>query len=180
MKNIIKKMIKPVYKYSCEKCGYFTDNKTKYERHLNTKKHSNVVININKCDNCGKKFKYASGLSRHKNRCLSFVDKLKGENNSLIENLNNTIEKLNGSLVKNNISNSIINSNNSVINNKILNVQLFLNEECKEAMSIQKFTKNLVVTLDNFDGMKEEEYKECCIRKFEAIIYNRPSISLHK
>ena len=42
-----------VYKYSCRKCNYFTDNKTKYERHLNTNKHNNV--NINLCENCGKK-----------------------------------------------------------------------------------------------------------------------------
>ncbi len=26
-------------KYNCDKCGFHTNNKTKYQRHLGTKKH---------------------------------------------------------------------------------------------------------------------------------------------
>jgi len=162
-----------VYKYSCNKCNYLTDNKTKYGRHLNTKKHNHININI--CEDCGKKYRYISGLSRHKNKCLSGIEKLKNEKNSLIENLNNTIEILAGSIAKNNVCSSMINSNNSVINNKILNVQLFLNEECKEAMSIQKFTKDLVVTLDNFDDIKEENIKNVVLENLKPLsITDRP------
>ncbi len=163
------------YKYSCNKCNYFTNNKTKYERHLNTKKHNNIDININKCEICGKKFKYISGLSRHKSRCVNEIEKLREKNKELVENFNNIVEKISGS-----INNSVINSNsnnNTVTNcnNKIVNVQLFLNEECKEAISIQKFANNLVVSLDDFNDIKEENIKNVVLDNLKPLsITQRP------
>ena len=165
----------PLYKYSCTKCNYFTNNKTKFERHLSTKKHNNIEMSINKCEICGKKFKYISGLSRHKSRCINRLEKLQEKNKELVESFNNMIEKVNGS-----INNSVINnnSNNNTItncNNKVVNVQLFLNEECKEAISIQKFANNLVVKLDDLTDVKEENIKNVVLDNLKPLsITQRP------
>ena len=82
-----------MYKYTCECCNFYTDNKTKYERHLNTKKHKSMYpkciqmypnvskkrSNVSKmypsknitsekryeCKYCNKSYKYSQGLSKH-------------------------------------------------------------------------------------------------------------------
>ena len=74
-------------KYYCECCEYSTNDKTKYNRHLLTKRHeklSNSYPNVSKmypnvskkreknsemaaypCKYCGKVFKYRTGVSKH-------------------------------------------------------------------------------------------------------------------
>ncbi len=76
--------------YKCECCSFFTNNKTKYERHIQTKKHleciqmypkmypnvSPMYPNVStenelssekkfECKYCGKAYKYSQGLSKH-------------------------------------------------------------------------------------------------------------------
>ena len=62
----------------------------------------------------------------------------------------------------NNISNSnntIINNNNNTIDsNNTINIQVFLNEHCKDAMTIQHFTKNLSMDIDDIVNKRKEKY----------------------
>ena len=53
--------------YSCAKCKYTTTKKNAWNRHLTTKKHLRIANFV--CDNCGKSYKYLSGLSRHEVVC---------------------------------------------------------------------------------------------------------------
>ena len=62
-------------KFFCEKCDFYSNNKTDYKRHLKTKKHNDTNDTLNdtkktlhKCI-CGKSYKYHTGLSRHKKTC---------------------------------------------------------------------------------------------------------------
>ena len=66
-------------KYNCDKCGFHTNNKTKYQRHLGTKKHQKSPQSHHKvtifdektsknqyaCKYCQKTFKYKQGMYRH-------------------------------------------------------------------------------------------------------------------
>ena len=73
-------------KYTCKCCDYNTNDRTKYERHLKTKKHEQCIQNVSKmypnvstmypnvskedsnnftCKYCGKAYKYSQGLSKH-------------------------------------------------------------------------------------------------------------------
>ena len=62
-------------KYNCLSCDYHTNLKGDYTRHLQTKKHGNVIqsypnnnspsIKQHECKYCGKVYKYRSGLSKH-------------------------------------------------------------------------------------------------------------------
>ena len=75
-------------KYICKLCNYSTKRKHDYNKHLKTKKH----INSNKifiCE-CGKVYKYNSGLSKHKNKCKynKISDSLKILEKNDIENKN--------------------------------------------------------------------------------------------
>lgn len=76
--NHTKKPWKNLIKYVCEKCDYVTSDKRDYRKHLSTNKHK-IATNDNEklqkvylC-NCGKKYKYASGLSCHKKKCGSII-----------------------------------------------------------------------------------------------------------
>jgi hypothetical protein len=58
-------------KYNCTYCNYLTCNKYDYNKHLQTKKHKNNIMDNQKtlkCE-CGKTYKYLSGLSKHKKQC---------------------------------------------------------------------------------------------------------------
>ncbi len=79
--------------YSCKVCDYNTDSKRNLERHNNTQKHLNALIDKNKettgnefsCRKCGATFKFRSSLSKHVyNRCP-----YDGGNNT--NNINNTV-----------------------------------------------------------------------------------------
>ena len=79
--------------YYCSNCKYLTTDKKNWSRHLNTIKHiknttsdDNVVVKRKKrdknnvvkkkeekkyiCDLCGKTYKFKSGLSRHRQKCM--------------------------------------------------------------------------------------------------------------
>jgi hypothetical protein len=76
--------------FECKKCKYKTSNKKDYNKHLQTKKHNNN--NANKkgffC-NCGKIYKYSSGLSSHKKHCTYIKNESENENaNKMLTNAN--------------------------------------------------------------------------------------------
>ena len=61
--------------YKCEICNYSTNFIQNYNRHINSSKHKNKVCPPKKvikkktfvCE-CGKKYKFQSGLSKHKHK----------------------------------------------------------------------------------------------------------------
>ena len=57
-----------IAEYFCEKCNYKTKRISDYNKHIKTKKHLRTYNNMWGCE-CGKKYKYDSGLSRHKKVC---------------------------------------------------------------------------------------------------------------
>ena len=79
-------------KFICKLCNYSTKRKYDYKKHLKTKKHNNINKKF-KCE-CGKVYKYRSGLSKHKNNCTYYKisDSLKILKKNDIENKNDIIE----------------------------------------------------------------------------------------
>jgi len=125
---------------------------------------------------CGNKYKYMSGLSRHKKTCNHDINiqqsiniqpsivnsitpelvmeliKDNKEMKQIILEQNNTINTLvkNGT---NNVTNSLNNSNN-----KTFNLQFFLNETCKDAMNIMEFVDSIKLQLTDLEKMGELGY----------------------
>lgn len=86
MEMITKKSPKIPKIYTCKICDYITSNKKDFKKHNLTRKHKNKAKNPqndNKkspfvefiCENCGKKYKHRSGLSRHQKNCNIVIEK---------------------------------------------------------------------------------------------------------
>ena len=166
-------------KFICENCKFITGNKNDYNRHLLTSKHKFSTLSTDfstdftqkykyKC-NCGKLYKDRSGLWYHKKSCcqekeennlLTIIEKEEVDgynpaNNDLVlqlikENKHfmiEVMEMVNKTLIINNNTNTIIN------NNPVFNLNVFLNETCKDAMNLEDFIKSIVITNKDLDDI---------------------------
>lgn len=135
------------------------------------------------CSICGKKYKTRSGIFKHSQSCEKVADTICDEEKSValitetqsakdkqIETLlqtvreqNKTIENMFGKVVDslpNASGQSIVGDNNNTVqNNNQFNIQLFLNEDCKNATSIQDFAKQLKITMDDLSLLRNNEPK---------------------
>ena len=163
--------------YVCEKCNYKTGNKKDYNKHLLTGKHKKITNDntmiitlptVLTCI-CGNTYKHRSGLSRHKKTCTYEVTDTtenihKTEpiiDDTRYELLTNTIlelvkknDELTSSIVEmsknmGNINNTVNNNTNINSNNKF-NLNVFLNEKCKNAMTLKDFVKSINISIQDF------------------------------
>jgi hypothetical protein len=170
---------KPLNFY-CEKCDYLTCNKKDYNRHCQTKKHfSNVHQSFSPKktpdDNyscmCGHSYKDNSGLWRHKKTCKQ--EKLQNQINNDItpelimeiikqnKELQQTLIEQNKTIIElaKNTGNNICNSNNHS-NNKTFNLQVYLNETCKDAINLSDFVNQIQVSIGDLERVGETGYAE--------------------
>jgi len=157
--------------FICQYCNYDTERKSNWVKHIKTEKHlSNIGKTSTKgtkksgfcCDTCGKQYKYLSGLSRHKTNCntgISLEDKeyIKNQQEQ-IQTLQTLLEKSieNNKSTLNNIIPKIGNTTNNISNQMTINV--FLNEECKNAMNLTDFVNQLQLSLDDLQYTKDNGY----------------------
>jgi hypothetical protein len=146
------------------------------------------------CDICSKQFAERTGLWRHKKKCYiikhpqptdetitpvtypddiqqsdlifqlisqnkDFKELLIQQSNQLLEQNKTIIE-----LSKNNQVNNNTFNNNS--HNKTFNLQVFLNETCKDAMNIKDFIQSLELNLTDLEKVGELGYAEGISRMF--------------
>jgi hypothetical protein len=142
------------------------------------------------CGNCKKTFKVRSGLWKHKKNCESLVELNTSNNTEFVSSekilnvLVNKFTDVTNKLVDNytdvtntlleqsskNIENTeklvelaqrptiINNMNNS--NNKTFNLNIFLNEDCKNAQNITDFINNLQIEFDDLENVGRLGYVE--------------------
>jgi hypothetical protein len=175
----IKKMPKNAKKIVCDFCDFKCCKQSNMDKHNITPKHKNnekrykmVKKNANETFNeieqiftceCGNIYKHYSGLWRHKKICK--IVNTSNENNldmdisdkNLILTLiqqNNELQKQMLEVIKNGTINNTINNNNNS-NNKTFNLQLFLNETCKDAMNIMDFVDSIKIQLCDIESIGE-------------------------
>lgn len=91
-----KKTPKPKPKYNCEKCRFTCSKKSEFVRHLNTAKHKRIIDDNTKdrdqyrCE-CGKIYKYKSGLCKHKKSCNEIKKRI--ERTQETDTIENTLNK---------------------------------------------------------------------------------------
>ena len=126
------------------------------------------------CERCNKEFKDRTGLWRHKKKCDMIILQEQtisnGSNLNDINNLTNLICELVKSntdihksvieLCKNGTNNNSGNTNIINSNNKTFNLQVFLNETCKDAMNISDFIESVKLQVSDLENVGKVGYIE--------------------
>ena len=114
---------------------------------------------------CGKNFKTNSGLWKHKQKCNIDIhddDCIDiNEKDTLVLHLLKQNSELQNKIIdmasKPVITNNTTNNN---IDNKTFNLQLFLNEKCKDAMNITEFVSSIKPSLEDLENTGRHGYIE--------------------
>ena len=190
--------------FYCEKCDYSANRKSDLQKHFNSKKHNATnMLSIPDCEcivcDCGKAYKHRSSFYRHKKICKFIVNPNKMANNSAEED---EIKKIESSGVINMLKQSIndnkklqerlismqkehnstlkeiipkIGNTTNTTHNRIINVQMFLHEKCNDAMSIQNFAKQIMITMDDLNHSKSDCITNVVLKNLEPLsITERP------
>jgi hypothetical protein len=180
-------------KFYCEKCNYYANRKTDLVKHFKSKKHLNDTKPIQYiCEFCNKIYKFRQGLHTHKHKCAKKNIKEKKDNykdlilqvlhqNKELQELFITQQEEHKKEIKNLIlhikpNHTITNCNNKTINNNNhVNIMMFLNDKCKDAMTIQDFANNLVVNIEDLEKKKFDCLTNTILKNLKSLsITERP------
>lgn len=177
---ITKKPQKNRKKFYCKKCDFSSRDKKDWKRHLSTRKHLNdnkMITNDNnlekfQCEFCDKIYKYKSGLSRHRSKCLKMVEfnkdklpqKTDDDNSSEIMKTLNSVLKADQKKME--LIEKLIQQNQNLTscvgnnNNNSISINVFLNNHCKDAMNLSEFLKNIQITNDDLQYTNQYGYEK--------------------
>jgi len=175
----LKKMPKNADNFHCEKCDFRCSKKSNYTKHLLTRKHNMELIGIKKkcqkqiftCEVCEKQYLSQSGLWKHltQNRCIpmndnketegaipdlkykdmfmAMVDENKKLRTEMFSELKGMMVEIIPKMQPNNTTNN---------NTNIININMFLNEQCKDAMNMSEFIESIQLTLEDMAKISKE------------------------
>ncbi len=150
--------------YNCKLCNYYTDIKSRYIKHCNTKNHLILEQKELLCYLCNKNFKSIELYKKHKynvhnsnnnvksnnNEIKIKLDKLNTNINNINENINTNINNINDKLDHkiNDVKEEIHNSKKEVVTvvnkaiNKASSLIKYLMENHKSVPPLKKITRN--------------------------------------
>jgi len=171
-------------KFYCKNCDYGTSKKSSYYNHLNSNKHKIATV-VNQimpdrdrcpdfvCNNCNKFYKDKTGLWRHNKKCGLNInhnttntcqEKVTQSNEPTDKDLiimlikkNDELQNMMMEVIKNGTHNV---TNNTNSNNKTFNLNVFLNETCKDAMNIMDFVESIQLQLSDLENVGKLGYVE--------------------
>lgn len=167
-------------KYECITCNYFTSNKKDYNKHITTRKHKNRTLSNEKspkipkpiekyvCEKCGKSYKVRNSYWYHIKKCeidnnefiniknepevndeyKKIISDVMEKNNELTNLLIEQQEQYNKNLqeILPRIGNTTHNTKNEV------NLNIFLNEDCKDALNMVEFVNSLKIKMKDIEN----------------------------
>jgi hypothetical protein len=193
-------------KYYCDICDFKCFKSSDWDRHILTRKHLNtdkILTNTDDftpknataffCD-CGRIYKHRQSLFNHKKKCNTFnktqfiLDVIKKDDlvkDFLIEQ-NKQLSEQNKILIEQNTklfqiaqTNTTNTINNNYNNNNKFSINVFLNEQCKDALNINEFVNSLVLGVKELEQTAKLGYVEGISKIFidglnQLNIYKRP------
>lgn len=197
-------------KFNCQLCNFKCSKQSNWYSHIITHKHKKIINdNENRAKtfvcNCGKTYKYGSGLSRHKTVCTvkekentvtintsiwdAFPDDnsdkrlifkmldesadikkaLLEQNKQVAEQNKHLIEQNKHLAVQNKHLGTVVETNtnalttisnkttNNITNNQF-NLNIFLNDTCKDAMNITEFLQDLEIQMKELENVANNGY----------------------
>ena len=192
--------------YVCEKCDYNTSNLYDFNKHNLTQKHIvNINNNLqqkksqqNTCDTCNRVFNSYNSLWKHKNKynCITHSSNLREDvhlttnketiSSDLILEVIKQSKEIQNVLIEQNkelqaklleMAKSQTVVNNNTMNNNNFNLQVFLNETCKDAINIMDFVNSLQLQAEDFEATGKLGYVEGISR---IIINGMKNIEIEK
>ena len=179
-----KKMPKNAENFICKECNFVCSKNSNWQKHLSTAKH-NFRTNrtekmpknakIFKCE-CGKDYTARNSLWYHKAHCTYIESTNSRAHNvdnvdpppqviSIMESLINDNRDFKKLLIEQNSqilelakNTQIINNHTTNHNNQKFNLNFFLNDTCKDAMSITDFLRNMNVHIDEIEYIGNHGY----------------------
>ena len=170
--------------FECKNCDFVCSKTSDWQRHILTLKHQNETSFTEvaqekaatyKCF-CGQILNSRSTIWRHKKKCVhSSCEEISQSNSSQPQSEDKEIIKL---LIKDNselkaimmevvksiqpntTNNSHNNNNNTTTNNNHFNLQIYLNETCKDAVNLTDFVDSLQVKLKDLEETAKIGYSE--------------------
>ena len=190
--------------YKCECCNFSTINKTKYERHMNTKKHINVLKshpeNTKKspsshpqvtmqndckkfiCKYCNSRFKYKQGMYRHiKYTCKKNVDEDLKElvllMNEKLENMNTQMKQQEKTYLKQQI---LLRKEIEARDKKIskLSQKLQINNNCivnQNTIQLLNYKDTDISHLTQIDYINSLKRQNNCVKTLTEKIHYNPN-----
>ena len=156
--------------FSCEKCHYNCSRSSDFKKHLQSIKHNTTKLQpkiLNICS-CGKTFTHRGSLYNHKRSCTKStndilqddgnenykalfhkaMEQMQQQQNELIDELKKKDEIMLEMVSK--IGNTTNNTTNN--NNNQFNINMFLNETCKNAMNLSDFIERIEISHDDLEN----------------------------
>ena len=179
----------------CKKSDYRRHILTRKHKNVNklstesteiTPKESNIIY---KCDDCQKIYKERTGLWKHKKKCalikteqqymeepLEFLQKLQQQPNltNIVLDLVKQNQEFKEMILEQNkmitdlASKTNTNIYNNTTNNNKFNMNIFLNEKCKDALNIMDFVTSLSLNMEDL----EETGKQGYVKGLSRILVN--------
>jgi phosphoglycerate-specific signal transduction histidine kinase len=162
--------------FECEKCNYICCSKKDFNKHLGTRKHSSTnnanemsqkipkIQKIYVCQTCNNEYKHQSSLCKHAKTCqpklesqpqpqpqLSDITTLTTLIMELVKN-STDVQKQVLELCKSGTTNNNNTINANINNNQKFNINVFLNEQCKDAINFSDFIKNIEVSREDLEN----------------------------
>ena len=157
------------------------------------------------CTNCSKTYLSNSGLWRHKKKCITIKEETNvekemknldtsdyksmlmlmiKENNIMRKQICELIPRINNTTHNNTTHNNTTHNNtthnntthNSTLNQKF-NINVFLNEQCKDALNMNDFIKSIEISLEQLDFTKKNGLVDGLSN---AIVENMNKLSLYE
>jgi len=160
--------------FSCQQCDYNCFKQSDYNKHLLTLKHK-IRTNTNEnppknakiyiCS-CGKNYKHASSLWNHRKKCDYKEENLHDKKPNFVEETQIINENIDykSLLIKamdqlseqqktmNEMIDKVGTTNNTMNTTNNFNINMFLNEKCKDAINLSDFIDRIEVSHDDLEN----------------------------
>jgi hypothetical protein len=157
--------------YTCDICCYSTRNKKDISKHYETIKHKNATNRTDSnekilyepteyhCPNCDKSYKAKNSLWYHLKKCTIVKTEKNPEDYVVITELLKQNQDLQKQIIELSKERKqyITNTTN---NTKTFNLNVFLNETCKDAINLMDFVNSLQLKLSDFENTGRLGYVE--------------------
>jgi hypothetical protein len=190
--------------FNCNLCDFTCCKESNFLKHLSTRKHLsvsrgdkkmpkkcqtlNLINNIDffYCDKCKKEYKSRNGLWKHNKLCNVIKNTHSDDGLCLKKMFINVVEQNKAILIENQEMRKLLqeaipklgNTTNNVIHNKF-NLNIFLNEQCKDALNINDFIHSIQLKLTDLELVAKVGYTEGISKIFvkelkDLDVYKRP------